>query len=255
LPRPICAPLLRKSGHADHSIFLISTGRSLGNSCPKSVRTSLPRPPLASNQHRVGFSPTRFVHSCPPDRRAIHHSQKAPDSNSIIAGRLTSNGCIESVPATGIRAFPQYRNAGSLPIQLYRLTPAIHPDCPNEYPKKICPTFARLRNPRPTRESSIVIQRLRWYDSMSSGIVLGIRVCCAVRRDLANDFAIAARLYAEAVVIFTSGVVSGSNLAELRGWLRDRRRNAPKKHVWRLRGKSQDKAADQQNRTLRPTRR
>ena len=55
-----------------------------------------------------------------------------------------------------------------------------------------------------------------WYGSMSSGTVLGAKTCCAVRRDLANKFAISARVYAEAVVILTSGVTSGSNYADLR---------------------------------------
>jgi len=51
---------------------------------------------------------------------------------------------------------------------------------------------------------------------MSSGTVLGTRTCCAVRRDLANEFAISARLYAEAVVILTRGVTSESNFEKLR---------------------------------------
>ena len=51
---------------------------------------------------------------------------------------------------------------------------------------------------------------------MSSGTFLGTKTCCAVRRDLANKFAMSARVYAEAVVILTSGVTSGSNYADLR---------------------------------------
>jgi hypothetical protein len=51
---------------------------------------------------------------------------------------------------------------------------------------------------------------------MNSGTFLGTRTCCAVRLDLANKFAISARLYAEAVVILTSVVTSGSNYADLR---------------------------------------
>ena len=51
---------------------------------------------------------------------------------------------------------------------------------------------------------------------MISEKAFGIRTCCTVRRDLANDFAISARLYAEAVVILTSGVTSGSNFEDLR---------------------------------------
>ena len=44
----------------------------------------------------------------------------------------------------------------------------------------------------------------------------GVSTCCGVRRDLANDFATCARLYAEAVVILTSGITSGSDFEELR---------------------------------------
>lgn len=51
---------------------------------------------------------------------------------------------------------------------------------------------------------------------MSSTNVFAIKACCAVRRDLANAFAISARLYAEAVVILTSGLTSGSNFENLR---------------------------------------
>jgi hypothetical protein len=51
---------------------------------------------------------------------------------------------------------------------------------------------------------------------MSSEELFGVRICCAIRRDLSNEFAICARLYAEAVVTLTSGVTSGSNFEKLR---------------------------------------
>jgi len=43
------------------------------------------------------------------------------------------------------------------------------------------------------------------------GAETDVRAYCAVRRDLANEFAICARLYAEAVVILATGVTSESN--------------------------------------------
>ena len=47
------------------------------------------------------------------------------------------------------------------------------------------------------------------------GAETDVRAYCAVRRDLANEFAICARLYAEAVVILATGVTSESNFEKL----------------------------------------
>jgi hypothetical protein len=47
---------------------------------------------------------------------------------------------------------------------------------------------------------------------MKSATAIGLKPCCAVRRDLTNELATSARLYTEAVVTLTRMAVSGPDL-------------------------------------------
>jgi hypothetical protein len=113
LPRPVCAPLLRKSAHAEHSIFLISNLSRPWQFIPEVCsHAGLPTcPPSAASTVPHSY-PHVWCFLVRPDLSATNHSEKAPDSKPITAGRLTSNGCIESVPASGIRVFLRHRTPG-----------------------------------------------------------------------------------------------------------------------------------------------
>jgi hypothetical protein len=112
-PRPVCAPLLQEYGHADDSIFLISNlsrpWQFIPEVCSHAGFPTCPPSPARTVPHSYPHVSCFLVR---PDRSAVKRSQKAPDSKPITAGRLTSNGCIERVPASGIRVFLRHRTPG-----------------------------------------------------------------------------------------------------------------------------------------------
>ena len=57
------------------------------------------------------------------------------------------------------------------------------------------------------------------------------KACCKLRRELADQFAIAARLYAEAVVIFTHNEFHGPQFEELRERAREAQDHSEKARV------------------------
>jgi len=66
---------------------------------------------------------------------------------------------------------------------------------------------------------------------MSPAKGIGIKTCCALRRDLATEFATSARLFAETVVILICDGHPGSNFENLRMAMRRAQERAEEARV------------------------